>query len=95
MSRSPAHLRAAALALRAVAAALTADFDGLAAHAGPATWLGPAADAHRTRAATATADAHAVAAELVDLADQLDERAAALVAADEAAARRLRERVHG
>lgn len=91
MSRSPAHLAAAAVALRALASALAADFDGLAAHSGPGTWMGPAADAHRRRATTATGDARAVAAELERLADGLDEHAAATAARDEAAARRLAE----
>jgi hypothetical protein len=95
MSRSPAHLAAAAVALRALATALTADFDGLTAHAGPVTWEGPAAAAHRRRAATATADARAVAAELGVLADRLDQQGAALVAAEDAAARRIRERSDG
>ena len=93
MSRSPAHLEAAAVALRALATALSADFTGLAAHSGPATWEGPAASAHRARAARAVEDALAVADELGRLADRLDERAAQLTAADRAAARRVRERV--
>lgn len=92
MSRSPAHLAAAAVALRAVATALTADFADLVPHTGPSTWEGPAAAAHRTRALALADDARAVAAELRDLARRLDERAAELVAVEEAAAARLRER---
>jgi uncharacterized protein YukE len=95
MSRSPAHLAAAAVALRALATALDADFEGLSRHSGPATWEGPAASAHRTRAAAATGDARAVVAELGRLADRLEERAADVAAAEEAADRRLRERTDG
>lgn len=76
MSRSPVHLRGAAEAVRALADALAADFAGLAAHSGPATWEGPAATAHRRRAAVAADDARAAAGALRDVADQLDERAA-------------------
>lgn len=85
MSRSPAHLRAAAQALRAMATALTADFDGLDHHSGPATWEGPAARAHRGRAAVAAFDAHAVAVDLRGLADRLDDRADEVVLASPAA----------
>ncbi len=94
MSRSPAQLAAAAMAVRAIARATTADFVGLAPHSGPATWEGPAATAHRQRAAAAVGDADDLAAELDRLADRLDARAAALVAA-EAAARRHGERPPG
>jgi uncharacterized protein YukE len=80
MSRSPAQLAAAAVALRALATALAADFAGLAAHSGTATWRGPAANAHRRRTEVATADAQEVAAELARLADRLDERAASVAA---------------
>lgn len=83
MSRSPAHLRAAAVALRALATALTADLDGLAAHSGPATWVGPAATAHRHRAGRVADDGRAVAAEVRGLADRLDHHAAELAAAEE------------
>jgi len=88
MSRSPAHLEAAAVAVRALAAALTADFAGLAAHSTSATWVGPAASEHRERATRATDDARAVAAELARVADALDQRAAALAEAGAVAARR-------
>lgn len=92
MSRSPAQLAAAAVAVRALAAALTADFAGLAAHSGPATWKGPAASDHRQRAARVAGDARAVAAELARVADGLDRCATDAVAADAAAARRQTER---
>jgi len=88
MSRSPAHLTAAAEALRALAAALAADFAGLDAHSGPATWEGPAATAHRGRAAVVAFDARVVAVDLRRLADQLDQRAVAVAAAQHAEARR-------
>jgi hypothetical protein len=92
MSRSPAHLAAAAVAVRALAATLTADFAGLAAHSGPATWRGPAASDHRQRAARAAGDARAVAAELARVADGLDRCAADAAAVDAAAAQRQVER---
>ncbi|QYG91984.1 hypothetical protein HC251_05725 [Iamia sp. SCSIO 61187] len=78
MSRSPAHLRTAAEAVRALADALAADFAGLDAHSGPATWEGPAATAHRGRAAVVAFDARVAAVGLRALADRLDERAAAV-----------------
>jgi hypothetical protein len=93
MSRSPAHLTAAAVAVRALATALAADFAGLAAHSGPATWSGPAASDHRRRAARAADDARAVATELARVADGLDRAAADLAAADAAEARRHTERL--
>lgn len=92
MSRSPAHLAAAAVALRALAAALSADFDGLIAHTGPSTWEGPAADAHRRQAIRSVDDGRAVAAEVARLADRLDDRAAEIIAADRAEAVRHRQR---
>ncbi|HMJ76601.1 MAG TPA: hypothetical protein VK507_11550 [Iamia sp.] len=88
MSRSPAHLAAAAEALRALADALAADFAGLDAHSGPATWEGPAASAHHRRAEVVAFDARVVAVDLRGLADQLDQRAAAVVAAQHVEARR-------
>ena len=93
MSRSPAQLTAAAIAVRALAAALAADFAGLAAHSGPATWRGPAASDHRRRAARATGDARAVAAELARVADGLERVAAEAVAAQTVEARREAERL--
>lgn len=91
MSRSPAQLAAAAVAVRALAAALAADFAGLAAHSGPATWRGPAATDHRRRAARAADDARAVATELIRVADGLDRVAADIAAADAAEDRRRTE----
>jgi hypothetical protein len=64
-----------------MATALTADFDGLDHHAGPTTWEGPAARAHRGRAAVAAFDAHAIASDLRSLATRLDDRATELAAA--------------
>jgi len=93
MSRSPAHLAAAAAAVRALATALTADVAGLAAHSGPATWTGPAASEHRRRSARAVDDARAVAAELDRVAAALDDRAAVLVATEAAESRRQAERL--
>ncbi|HEU5152995.1 MAG TPA: hypothetical protein VFU19_21055 [Iamia sp.] len=93
MSQTPTQLAAAAAAVRALATALTADVAGLAAHSGPATWLGPAATAHRARAGRVAGDAHAVAAELARVADGLDQRAADALALEAAAARRRRERL--
>jgi outer membrane murein-binding lipoprotein Lpp len=93
MSRSPAQLAAAAMAVRAIARATTADFVGLAPHSGRATWEGPAATDHRRRVGAAVGDAHDLAAELDRLADRLDAQAAALLAADEAASRRREERL--
>ncbi|HEV7719816.1 MAG TPA: hypothetical protein VGO60_00955 [Iamia sp.] len=88
MSRSPAHLAAAAEALRALADALAADFADLDGHSGPVTWEGPAAAAHRGRAAMVVFDARAVAVDLRGLADQLDQRAVTVAAAQHAEARR-------
>jgi hypothetical protein len=93
MSPSPAQLAAAAVAVRALAAALTADFAGLAAHSGPATWRGPAASDHRRRAARAVADAQAVATALARVADDLERVAAEADATEAAGARRHTERL--
>jgi len=88
MSRSPAHLAAAAEALRALADALATDFAGLDPHSGPATWEGPAASAHRGRAAVIAFDARVVAVELRRLAALLDQRATEVHAEELAEARR-------
>lgn len=71
MSPSPAHLRAVADALNAIADGLGADIADLLPLGGPTTWLGPAADLHRAGALRQESRVEQAVAELRRVHNQL------------------------
>lgn len=91
MSRSPAHLRAAAMALRAMAAALAADTADLVRQGGLSTWRGPAAERHRAGALVQQRHIDAVVDELWRIANELV-NTATVAEANEQHAVEVRER---
>lgn len=97
----PDDLRALAHDLRALAAAIDRDLDGLPAKGGPETWLGPAADSYRWAARTMTEVGRSASRETRGLARAIEARAAQHEALLDAArteageARREAEADHG